>query len=170
MFLYCFIHVSNMLLSCFKLLTYSIIAIVWYNAVRHDGGLYYRLTTDNKTNCAKGDTPLKPNFLEQKIMKTKTIKFTEMQIELINKEAESLGLNFSDFIRHKIGIANKNQYNKFLFEVNKIGNNLNQIAKALNKAALKNQLDDDKMDKAITRLLAIKSQLNETIPIIKGVQ
>lgn len=66
----------------------------------------------------------------------KTLRFSEIEICEIEKELEKIDITFSAYARdlilkNKINTKSKIQKD-FLFEVNKIGVNLNQIAKFCN--------------------------------------
>ena len=64
----------------------------------------------------------------------KTLRFSEPEFEEISKKISEHKLNFSDFAR--CAILQKNIETKLtldlIFQIQKIGNNLNQIAKTLN--------------------------------------
>lgn len=89
----------------------------------------------------------------------KTLRFSEIEICEIEKELEKIDITFSAYARdlilkNKINTKSKIQKD-FLFEVNKIGVNLNQIAKFCNtkkqipklKILLKIQKDLEKIIK-----------------------
>jgi len=66
-----------------------------------------------------------------------SLRLTESEFEQIKSEAEKLGYTTSDFIRSILlkknrCLKNKKDTKKILFELNRIGNNLNQIAKYVN--------------------------------------
>ena len=66
-----------------------------------------------------------------------SLRLTESEFEQIKSEAEENGYSKSDFIRSILFkknrcIKNKKNTKKILFELNRIGNNLNQIAKYVN--------------------------------------
>jgi len=66
-----------------------------------------------------------------------SLRLSENEFEQIKSEAEKLGYTKSDFIRSILFkknrcLKNKKNTKKILFELNRIGNNLNQIAKYVN--------------------------------------
>jgi transcriptional regulator with XRE-family HTH domain len=76
----------------------------------------------------------------------KTIRFTEEEVKKLQRLAEAKGLTISELIRLKVldlpipnrispeRLAKKNEdFRKLLYEVNKIGVNINQIARYCNK-------------------------------------
>ena len=82
----------------------------------------------------------------------KSIRFTPLEIEEIEKQRLKTNLNFSEFVRKsssKIKIISKLDQD-LIYEVNKIGNNLNQIARAVN--------GKDKVS-VLTELIEIEKQL-----------
>lgn len=89
----------------------------------------------------------------------KTLRFSEIEICEIEKELEKIDITFSVYARNlilknKINIKSKIQKD-FIYEVNKIGVNLNQVAKFCNtkkqipklKILLKIQKDFEKIIK-----------------------
>lgn len=71
----------------------------------------------------------------EKIIK-KTVRFSEKEYEEIEKKRDELSLSFSEYIRlsiseDRIKIQSKTD-EKLLYEINKIGTNINQVAKYCN--------------------------------------
>ncbi len=65
----------------------------------------------------------------------KTIRFTNNEFELIKKELNEHHITFTEFARSAIlkQEVKTNLDKQFLYQLNKIGNNLNQIAKSVNQ-------------------------------------
>jgi len=64
----------------------------------------------------------------------KTLRFSQSEFELIQQQLEKSNITFSDFARSAI-LKKKIKLpieKKLLYELNKIGNNLNQIARSVN--------------------------------------
>lgn len=82
-------------------------------------------------------------------MKDKTIK-VRMTNELFNLlvfKAKAVNKSNSEFVREaiqqtEVKQSNSKDISKMIASLNHIGNNINQIAKSLNGAKLKNKLDD----------------------------
>lgn len=89
----------------------------------------------------------------------KSIKFTDDQYEILEKEALELDLSFSEYIRYKLGFPLKRDYREFLFHMARIGNNVNQLAKAMNVARKIAKIDNTAFKTALFRLLAIQAEL-----------
>lgn len=67
------------------------------------------------------------------------LRISQEDKEKIKKRADSLGLTLSDFIRQSALYATVVQYkvlelNNLVYEINKIGTNINQIAKICNQS------------------------------------
>jgi hypothetical protein len=85
----------------------------------------------------------------------KTIRFTEDEFAKIENQISEHNLTFTEFARSAI-LRKKIKTNlskEMIFEVNRIGNNLNQIAKKVNS-------DSDRKNLLI-QLIAIQNQLKE---------
>ncbi len=75
---------------------------------------------------------------DEKIKKiVKAIRFTSNEFSKIEKELSRLNISFSEYARSillKKRIRNKSKLKKeLIYEINKIGNNLNQIARHTNE-------------------------------------
>jgi hypothetical protein len=84
----------------------------------------------------------------------KTIRFSKNELEKIQEKLNLLNVNFSQFSRaailqHNIQLPINRE---LLYEINKIGNNINQIAKAVN--------GKQKVD-VLKQLLVIENQIKE---------
>ena len=96
-----------------------------------------------------------------------TIRLTQDEYKNFTKQADELAISLSEFIRLKLNNINKikiqknkNECNKrMLYEINRIGLNLNQIAKYTNSKKV--------LDKIILeQLIQIEKQLNN---VLKGI-
>ncbi len=111
------------------------------------------------TPCLLGATPPNPlNFeaemsekregekKEKKLTVRKTIRFSPEEVERLTLIAQAKGITLSDLIRRSVlgleiperispeRLARKNEiFRKYLAEINKIGSNLNQIARYCNQ-------------------------------------
>ncbi len=89
----------------------------------------------------------------------KSIKFSAEQYKLMEQDALEMGLNMSEYVRYRMGFPLKRDYQQFLFHMCRIGNNVNQLAKAMNVARKIAKIDNNKFNIAISRLLAIQAEL-----------
>lgn len=84
----------------------------------------------------------------------KTLRFSRDEFATIQKNLELANINFSDFARSAI-LKKKIKLpieKELIYEINKIGNNLNQIAKAVNQK--------EKIS-VLTQLIKIEKALKE---------
>lgn len=106
-------------------------------------------------------------------MKEKSISFRlsdELFMELEFK-AKSCNLKPSEYLRQSISNIHIKENNSkdvqlVLGSINRIGNNINQIAKVLNIANNSNKLSDINYDNIIDKLVIIEEQMNT---ILKGI-
>lgn len=83
----------------------------------------------------------------------KTLRFSEDEFSIIKKNLDNADISFSTFARSAI-LKKKIKLpieKELIFEINKIGNNLNQIAKAINSR-------EDKID-ILTELVEIEKAI-----------
>ncbi len=75
---------------------------------------------------------------------TKSLRFSLAEYESINLELEKTNLSFSSFTRNLLlkKKINSKTDDKLILEINRIGNNLNQIARAVNKQERINVLSE----------------------------
>ena len=92
-----------------------------------------------------------------------TIRLTAEEKERLKKMAEAEGLTISDFVRKRLAgvrLRRKPQTEEvkreWLYELNRIGVNLNQIARAVNKA-----MKEAPSEETFTRLVEALSRLKE---------
>lgn len=106
-------------------------------------------------------------------MKEKTVT-TRLTIELYNMlqlKSASSNMTASDYIRQSITqsdikVDNRKDIGKLIGSVNKVGNNINQIAHNLNIANNSNKLDDVNYNNILDKLTIIEYQLKE---VLKGI-
>jgi len=106
-------------------------------------------------------------------MKDKTISFkaTNEFYNMLQFKSKASNMKPSDFIRHSINesnikIDNSKDIGKLIGSVNKVGNNINQIAYNLNIANNKDKLDDINYNNILDKLTIIEYQLKEVIKSI----
>lgn len=97
-------------------------------------------------------------------MKDKTIKvrMSEELFNLLTLKAKAINKNNSEFIREaiqetEVKQSNEKDKSKLIASLNQIGNNLNQMQKAINIANLQNKLEDIDY-KDIKNMLAIATR------------
>ncbi len=106
-------------------------------------------------------------------MKNKEFKF-RLSGELYNMlqlKAAASNMNASDYIRNAINtsdikINDRKDIGKLIGAINKIGNNINQIAHNLNIANNSNKLDDINYNNILDKLTIIEYQQKE---LLKGI-
>jgi len=89
----------------------------------------------------------------------KSIRFTKDEYKIIEQKISNLGTNFSTYAKSVLlnfEIKTKEQ-KKLLFEINKIGNNINQIAKSLNEKS-----DIDSLRKLVEVEKLLKGVLDDS--------
>ena len=87
---------------------------------------------------------------------TKSLRFSLAEYESINLELEKTNLSFSSFTRNLLlkKKVNSKTDDKLILEINRIGNNLNQIARAVNKQERINVLSElVKIEQSIKELV-----------------
>ena len=89
-----------------------------------------------------------------------TIRLTDVEHKNFTKQANELGINLSEFIRLKLNNINKIKTSKcdknLVYEINRIGLNLNQIAKYTNSKKVLDKL-------VMEELIQIEKQLNKVL-------
>ena len=89
-----------------------------------------------------------------------TIRLTDVEHKNFTKQANELGINLSEFIRLKLNNINKIKTSKcdknLVYEINRIGLNLNQIAKYTNSKKVLDKL-------VMEELIQIEKQLNDLL-------
>lgn len=87
---------------------------------------------------------------------TKSLRFSLAEYESINLELKKTNLSFSSFTRNLLlkKKINSKTDDKLILEINRIGNNLNQIARAVNKQERINVLSElVKIEQSIKELV-----------------
>lgn len=87
---------------------------------------------------------------------TKSIRFSLAEYEQVISELEKTNLSFSSFTRNLLlkKKINSKTDDKLILEINRIGNNLNQIARAVNKQERINVLSElVKIEQSIKELV-----------------
>lgn len=103
-------------------------------------------------------------------MKDKTVT-TRLTVELYNMlqlKSASSNMTPSDYIRHSITqsdikVDNRKDIGKLIGAINRIGNNINQIAHNLNIANNSNKLDDINYNNILDKLTIIEYQLKDIL-------
>ncbi len=100
-----------------------------------------------------------------------TTRLTNELYNMLQLKAASTNMTASDYIRHSITnsdikIDNRKDIGKLIGSVNKVGNNINQIAYNLNIANNSNKLDDINYNNILDKLTIIEYQLKE---VLKGI-
>lgn len=91
----------------------------------------------------------------------KTIRFKPEQYEELESKALELNMTTSEYIRLRLGFPSKRDYRLLLFHISRIGNNINQLAKAMNIAQKIAKLEKSQLQTALTRLLCIQAELEQ---------
>lgn len=106
-------------------------------------------------------------------MKNKEFKFrlSEELYNMLQLKATASNMNASDYLRNAINesdikIDDRKDIGKLIGSVNKVGNNINQIAHNLNIANNSNKLDDVNYNNILDKLTIIEYQLKE---VLKGI-
>lgn len=100
--------------------------------------------------------------------KVVTLRLTDELNNMLEFKAVSAGMTKSDYLRNFINGSNvsfndSKDIAKLLAGINKVGNNLNQIAHVLNIANKSDNLNDIDYDIIKDDLLIIKHQMNELL-------
>lgn len=103
--------------------------------------------------------------------KTITIRLSDELYNMLQIKASASNMNTSDYIRTSINdsdikVDNRKDIGKLIGSINKVGNNINQIAHNLNIANNSNKLDDINYNNILDKLTIIEYQLKE---VLRGV-
>jgi len=111
--------------------------------------------------------------MQNKSKKTKQInvRLTQQQFDLLTLKAKESGKTASAFliesldkpVIEKSKPTNTKDLSKLLGSINKIGNNLNQIAHTLNIANSSNKLDDINYEDILNQLIILEYGLNNLL-------
>lgn len=96
------------------------------------------------------------------------IRLSSELFNILNLKSIATNRTNSDYIRSlilntEISINEEKDIVKLINSINHIGNNINQIARTLNKANLSNKLNDVQYEKILNRLIVIESNLSEIL-------
>lgn len=106
-----------------------------------------------------------------KKQKTITTRLTVELFNILQDKSALCNMNASDYIRHSITQSSvkkdtSKDISSMLCSVNRVGNNINQMAKNLNIANNNSSLNDVDYENILDKLIIIEYQLSE---ILKGV-
>lgn len=97
-----------------------------------------------------------------------SIRLDETTLQVLENKAKQSNKNISEFIRNVIFTSQVNVNNKkdkalLIGAVNRIGNNINQIAHNLNIAKQNNNLNNTDYETIINQLYIIETSLNNIL-------
>lgn len=105
-------------------------------------------------------------------MEDKTFKFRISQelLDLLDSKSKSLNISSSEFLRRTIESSNitikstnKKDLKELIWNINKIGTNINQLAHSLNYSIQMEKLDSYNYKNLINKLFIIESQLDSIL-------
>lgn len=114
----------------------------------------------------------KKHFLKRIVMKKDEFKFriSKELKDLLNSKSQEANMNSSEFLRElilssqiNIKTTNKKDLKELIWNVNKIGVNINQLAYALNYSIEANKLDNYSYQNLANRLLIIENRLDSIL-------
>lgn len=102
--------------------------------------------------------------MKEKKEKQINIRVNQNEFDELENKSKELKITKSEFILklifgEKIKKDNSKDNLKYLSSINKIGNNINQIARLLNSKNLKNELADDDYSNLLDKLIIIETNL-----------
>ena len=107
--------------------------------------------------------------------KTKGIKFRceEDDYSSLVKSADNLGLTISEYCRSRLfepdkvlfRATEKKDIQRLVYEINKIGTNINQIVRSCHS---KNWISENEIEKLISQLREVENTENEIMNIVMG--
>jgi hypothetical protein len=100
------------------------------------------------------------------------VRYTSEQKNILQQKADNAGLSLSEFLRQAADnaeiIVKDNSINlKMIYEVNKFGNNINQLAKAANIANLNGKISDKIYQQFIFKLKLYTDEIKSLTHLIK---
>lgn len=103
--------------------------------------------------------------MKEKKEKQINIRVNQIEFDELENKSKELKITKSEFILKlifdtKIKKDNSKDSLKYLNAINKIGNNINQIARLLNSKNLKNELKDDDYSNLLDKLIIVESNLS----------
>ena len=114
----------------------------------------------------------KKHFLQRIVMKKDEFKFriSKELKDLLNSKSQEANMNSSEFLRQlilssqiNIKATNKKDIKELIWNVNKIGVNINQLAYALNYSIEANKLDNYSYINLTNKLLIIENRLDSIL-------
>lgn len=102
--------------------------------------------------------------------KISPIRFNPEQFSKLSNEAHEYRMSFSELVRYKLGFESKTNTRKIIFLLNKTSNNINQIAKGINIANLKNNLDNHTYTQSLARLAIVQTDFKNIYNLIKVIK
>ena len=100
------------------------------------------------------------------------IRMNKDILNILELKANAANMSKTEYITRAIldsyiKVDNSKDISKLIGSVNKIGNNINQIARNLNIANKQDKLDDINYDNILDKLIIIQYQLNEILKSAK---
>ena len=100
------------------------------------------------------------------------VRYTQEQRDTHQKKADSAGISLSEYLRQagdnaEVYIKDNKVSLMAVSELNRFGNNLNQMAKAANKANLSGKLSNDLYRQFIQRLRIYTDEVHALSQIVK---
>ena len=114
----------------------------------------------------------KKHFLKRIVMKKDEFKFriSKELKDLLNSKSQEANMNSSEFLRElilssqiNIKTTNKKDIKELIWNINKIGVNINQLAYALNYSIEIKKLDNYSYQNLANRLLIIENRLDSIL-------
>lgn len=111
-----------------------------------------------------------------------TVRLTDVELELVNKNAEAAGLSRSEYIRKsllggKITVTHKitaefpelrEEMKRISWLLSNISNNINQIARHFNTGGLRSQAVTAELEKALDAVLQIQVDVTRMVNEVHG--
>lgn len=102
-----------------------------------------------------------------------TIRLNDTELEHLNRSAELLNLSRSEYLRSLITekplelkyeiVSESSTIRELCTEVDKIGSNLNQIAKYFHTGGVRSQIMQDQIHECIDKLFDLRKQIIEVV-------
>lgn len=104
-----------------------------------------------------------------------SFRLSDVDAEKLKIMIRDSGLSASEFIRkvvlnNEINVVKKEDTIKVFYHLNKIGNNLNQIAHGINKAFFEGTVTAELMEKYLFQLNTVQNQLRLFLDLITSEQ
>ena len=100
------------------------------------------------------------------------VRYTQEHRDMHQKKADKAGLSLSEYLRQsgdnaEIFIKDNSINIRVIGELNRFGNNINQLAKAANKANLSGKVSDNLYLQILQRLRHFSDEVNALTQIVK---